>query len=334
MMATTPAKLGLSDVVDMNYKAAYERQKKAREKAEFILENKSRELYDANQSLIAAYSKLKNQKSQILHQEKLASIGQLAAGVAHEINNPTGFVKGNINSLNAYISDIANTISQYEELIKSRCEGDSDIDEEIAQIRKENDLDFIMEDVPQLINESLEGLSRIENIVTSLKDFSRPDSESDQEFSLNKCVEDTLRLVNSEVKYKADLEVSLGDIPMIAGQPGAVGQVVLNLVVNAADALETSGNIRISTARLGSEVRLDVSDNGPGIPQNLITRIFDPFFTTKDVGKGTGLGLSISHNIVQKHGGRMAVDSKEGLGTEFSVFFPIPTEKSDSFIKN
>jgi len=308
-------------MADVDYKSAYERQKKARERAELNLENKSRELYEANQSLVVAYNKLKDQKSQILHQEKLASIGQLSAGVAHEINNPTGFVKSNLNSLKAYLKNVKNAFQSYDEAMMK---GSSDADprSQIGKIKEDHDVDFILTDVDSLIEESLDGLSRIENIVKSLKNFARPDQEDDELYSINECIQNTLRLLNSEVKYKAELILELNDIPDIRGKPGAMSQVILNLIVNAADAIRENGEIRISTQAEESNIRIRISDNGSGMPQSIITKIFDPFFSTKDVGKGTGLGLSVCHSIVKSHKGQMTVNSSEGLGTEFIIYLP------------
>lgn len=304
-----------------DYKKAYERQRLARERAEKILEDKARDLYEANKSLLDAYNRLKDQKAQLLHQEKLASIGQLAAGVAHEINNPTGFVKSNLTTLANYSKQLIDLIAQYESQL-ALC-GDKSR-EKIDKLREQHDIDFLTTDMPELIHESIDGMHRIEDIVNSLKNFARPDHSDDQSFSINDCVENTLKLVNNEVKYKADLELQLNAVPEIKGKSGALSQVILNLIVNAADAIKDHGAIRISTRANNSNVEIKIRDTGHGIPQNLITRIFDPFFTTKDVGKGTGLGLAISHSIVKSHGGSLTVTSRESEGTEFTVSLPLP----------
>jgi len=308
---------------NIDYEAAYKRQKAAREQAEKLLEDKARELYDANQSLVGAYNRLKDSKAQLLHHEKLASIGQLAAGIAHEINNPTGFVKSNLGSLSDYLTNLSGVIDDYEARLKNKTPTDT---QDIESLRKKWDIDYILEDVVELTDESIEGLVRIEAIVANLKNFARPDQDENEPFSLNECIETTLKLVNSEVKHKADISVKLNDIPPVNGKPGAISQVVLNLIVNAADAIETHGKIRIATSVEDNNIRLDISDTGCGIPQNAINRIYDPFYTSKEIGHGTGLGLSISHGIIKKHGGRMAVDSEEGKGTEFSIFLPITND--------
>ncbi len=311
-----------------DYKKAYQRQKLARECAEKNLEDKARDLYEANKLLVETYNRLKDQKAQLLHQEKLASIGQLAAGIAHEINNPTGFVKSNLNTLANYVEQLTAAVHAYEQLaVKLNSEVGTGLD----KVRQQFDVSFVLDDMPALINESLDGIGRIEDIVASLKSFARPDHDDNREFSINDCIENTLKLVKNEIKYKAELQLNLGEIPPISGNSGALGQVMLNLVMNAVDAIEDHGQIVICTEVDDSNVKIVVRDSGRGIPQNMITRIFDPFFTTKDVGKGTGLGLAISHGIVKKHGGSLMVRSEEGSGSEFTIALPLSTRHPNRF---
>lgn len=308
---------------NMDFQKAYERQKKAREKADENLENRSRELYEASQSLMDAYQKLKDQKNQILQQEKLAAIGQLSAGVAHEINNPAGFVKCNLQTLKRYSTNLTGMFEEIDGFF-----GELQINEQhqkqLAEIKERWRLDYILEEIIDIVDDSTEGLYRIETIVKSLKTFARPDKEGNELFSVNECIETTLKLLSNEVKYKATVTMSLADIPKALGKPGAMSQVFLNLIVNAADATTKHGAIHISTDLDDENIRIKVKDNGSGIPQKLLTKIFNPFFSTKDVGHGTGLGLSISHNIVKEHGGRIAIDTQEGVGTEFTIYLPIP----------
>ncbi len=306
---------------NVDYKAAYERQKKARELAEKKLEDKSRELFGANESLISALNRIKNQKSKILHNEKLASIGQLSAGVAHEINNPMGYIKSNLNSLSDYVGKLKCAVDQYEKILVDSLNDSGSV----QAIRENNDLDFICGDVDDLLSESMKGVERVVEIVADLKSFARPVKEGKEYFSVKECIVNTLRLVENEVKYKADLLLDLDDVPNTYGQSGAISQVVLNLVVNAADAIEENGEICISLCVENDQIKLTVKDNGAGIPQTIITRIFDPFFTTKDVDKGTGLGLAISYGIIKSHKGQMNVFSEEGKGTTFTILLPIVT---------
>lgn len=303
-----------------DYKAAYQRQKKAREQADMLLENRSRELFESNESLRLAYEKLRSQKEQIFHQEKLASIGQLSAGVAHEINNPAAYVKSNLNSMARYLDGLLGYIDALESSVSLKEPLTPDID----ALRKKHDIANIRDDVHEIVSDSLEGVSRIESITQDLKSFSRPDSECGELFSLNSCIKSALKLVVSEVKYKADLVLELGDIPELFGFPGAAGQVFINLVMNASHAMEDHGKITVATQRVGKEIKATVEDTGKGIEPDVINKIFDPFFTTKDAESGTGLGLSISHGIVKKMGGRMLVESEVGKGTLFSLFLPLP----------
>ncbi|ABD83058.1 sensor histidine kinase [Saccharophagus degradans] len=306
---------------EIDYRAAYERQKKARHAADKLLEDKSRELYEASQTLSAAYNRLKKQKEQLLHQEKLASIGQLSAGVAHEINNPAAYIKSNINSLNAVRCALATCFSQLADLREKPVINYEDI----THIVEKNDIEFILTDMQEVIEDSLFGLEKITGIVKSLKDFSRPDTDGDRCFSVNECIQNTLKLVSSEIKYKAELITHYGDVPEIMGSSGEFSQVILNLVVNASHAISETGKININTALENNSIKITVSDTGKGMDPKLALKIFDPFFTTKEVGKGTGLGLSISHGIVKNLGGYIHVDSIEGKGTTFTITLPVNT---------
>jgi signal transduction histidine kinase len=311
--------------VDNNYKAAYERQKLAREKAENQLENISRELYDSNNALKEAYITLKNQKSQLLHQEKLASIGQLSAGIAHEINNPAGFIKSNLASLQNYSVDVINLIKAYQKLVKiiDYAEDIADALSIIAEKEAECDIEYLMDDIPNLIKESIDGANRITKIVNGLKTFSRVDSDTKEPVDVNECIQNTIKLVNNEIKYKAKLLVDLTNIPVIMGYPGGLSQVILNLLVNASQAIAGFGEISITTRVEKKEIIIRVKDNGVGIAKDKIDKIFDPFFTTKGVGLGTGLGLSISAGIIEQHHGRMSVESEEGSGACFTIVLPV-----------
>ena len=308
-----------------NYKAAYLRQKKAREQAETLLEDRSRELFESNESLRNAYAKLKDQKAQLLHQEKLAAIGQLSAGVAHEINNPAGYIKSNLNTLKKYVLSL-NAAMEKIQGISNSDNDDKTYQKQLDTIYQELDLQYILEDSQELLDETLGGLSRIQSIVKNLKNFSRPDTEDDCEFDLNECILSTLTLVNNEIKYKAEVSLALTPVPKIIGQPGSMGQVILNLLINASHAIQERGNITVSSEHRDNEIIFSVKDDGCGIEEKNLLRIFDPFFSTKDTGSGTGLGLSVSHGIIKKHGGRMTVSSKLGKGTTFTVHLPCPSD--------
>jgi len=273
----------------------------------------------------------RNLESQLFQSEKMASIGQLAAGVAHEINNPVGFVNSNLHTLGGYQHEIKELIVRYQEVladIKTHFNGDNDrsILQKISAIEgfeTDMDLDFILEDCPQLIGESQEGTDRIKKIVIDLKDFAHPGGQDLQMVNINKCIESTLNIVWNELKYNAEVIKDLGQIPDIEGYPQQLNQVFMNLLVNAAQALQEKGEIKIQTRQVDGNVEIIISDTGCGIPDEDLKKIFDPFFTTKPVGKGTGLGLNVSYNIIKKHNGTIAAASEVGQGTAFTIALPV-----------
>ncbi|HJV26371.1 MAG TPA: histidine kinase [Aromatoleum sp.] len=266
--------------------------------------------------------KLEEAHNQLLQSEKLASIGQLAAGVAHEINNPIGFVNSNLSTLAKYVESLLSLIGVYEESEPLLAEG-ADARSRIIAAKEAADLDFMRDDVRQLIAESIDGASRVRRIVQDLRDFSRVDSSEWQLFDLREGIESTLNVAANEIKYKASVVRDYHDAPPVECIAAQINQVFLNLLVNAAQAIKGRGTITVRTGCDGNEVWAAVADDGSGIPPEILPKIFDPFFTTKPVGAGTGLGLSVSYGIVQKHGGRIDVDSRPGQGTTFTVRLPL-----------
>ena len=268
-----------------------------------------------------AYAKLKQAQSQLLQQEKMASIGQLAAGVAHEINNPVGFIASNLGSMSRY----AERLRQYVEAVEERA-GD---DPELSALRKKLKIDFILDDLGDLVRECIEGTDRVRDIVLNLKSFSRIDQSGEKPADINECIESTLKIVWNELKYKATVEKELGELPLTLCHAQQLNQVFMNLLVNAAQAISDKGKITIRSwcaeGRNGKKsIFVSISDTGCGIPPDQIDRIFEPFYTTKDVGKGTGLGLAIVYDIVtSKHGGDIRVESEVGKGTTFTVEIPV-----------
>lgn len=268
--------------------------------------------------------KLSEAQDQLLQQEKMASIGQLAAGVAHEINNPVGYVSSNINSLEGYITNLFSLLSAYEKLEQPGDEGLAPLVESIQTLKKKIDYDFVQDDVHDLIRESKEGVNRVKQIVKDLKDFSHVDEAEWQWADLVSGIESTLNIVHNELKYKAQVVKEFDDLPKVECVPTQLNQVVMNLLVNAGHAIEEKGTIVIRAKKLDEEnVYIEVEDSGKGIPEENLSKIFDPFFTTKPVGKGTGLGLSLSYSIIEKHGGELSVSSKVGEGACFRVVLPI-----------
>jgi two-component system NtrC family sensor kinase len=264
----------------------------------------------------------------MLQSEKMASVGQLAAGVVHEINNPTGFAKSNPKTLSDYQSDINELIKQYRKLITvlkdiaAKENLPSSVMEQVEHIvahETEVDIDFILDDTPNLIKESREGSERIKKIVLDLKGFAHPGEQKLKYADINKGLDSTLNVVWNELKYKATVTKEYGDLPQVQCYPQQLNQVFANLLVNAAQAMEKEGEIRIATRALNGVVEISISDTGMGIQKENLTKLFDPFFTTKEVGKGTGLGLNVAYNIIQKHKGTIDVESEVGKGTTFTI---------------
>jgi two-component system NtrC family sensor kinase len=275
-------------------------------------------------ALEKAYVELKQSQTTILQQEKMASIGQLAAGVAHEINNPLGFIRCNLSMLEDYTSRLAGFITQMESLLVTS--GCNEAVSQASTLRQEQDLDFIVCDARKLIAESLDGADRVRKIVLDLKSFSRADGEETVLADINLCLESAINIVWNEIKYKARLERQLAALPSIRCYPQRLNQVFMNLLVNAAQAIDREGVITLRSWQERGNIFIAISDTGKGIPAELQEHIFEPFFTTKEVGEGTGLGLSISYDIIKKHNGDISVASQSGNGTTFTVRLPAMTE--------
>ena len=267
-----------------------------------------------------AYGKLKASQATILQQEKMASIGQLAAGVAHEINNPIGFISSNLHTLNKYSERLLSFIEAQSRLLGQLETAKA---EELARLRRQLKIDFLSGDIASLIEESLEGAVRVSEIVQNLKSFSRLDQQQRQAADINECLESTLKIVWNELKYKARVEKKYGNLPPLTCYPQQLNQVFLNLLVNAAQAIEEQGTITIGTRADEEGIEISIADSGRGIAPQHLDRIFEPFFTTKEVGQGTGLGLSIVYEIIKQHGGEISVASREGEGTTFTIRLPL-----------
>ena len=270
----------------------------------------------------ALIKKLEEAHNQLLQSEKLASIGQLAAGVAHEINNPIGFVNSNLGVLKKYVSNLLQIIDLYESG-RHFLAADVVLQGRIEQACATADLEFLRNDIETLISESIEGATRVRRIVQDLRDFSRVDSAEWQSADLHAGLESTLNVVWNEIKFKADVVREFGTLPPVECRLSQVNQVFMNLLVNAAQAIPEHGTITLRSGCVGDKAWISISDTGQGVPQELMTRIFDPFFTTKPVGKGTGLGLSVSYGIIAKHGGHIDVQSEPGQGATFTVWLPV-----------
>lgn len=272
------------------------------------------------------HQQLKQAQNQLVQSEKMSSLGQIAAGMAHEINNPIGFVTSNMDTLHDYCRIFTQLIQRYKELEKvSHNHQEQEMLKAIQGIealKAKEDIDFIIEDLEQLFTESLDGLHRTREIVANLKSFARVDSGEQQEVDLNECLENTLKIIWNELKYTIELKKDYGELPPLKCNGGQLSQVFMNIIMNARDACGEKGQIEISTGYQEPDLIVKIKDNGCGIPKAVMEKIFDPFFTTKPVGSGTGLGMSISFGIIEQHKGRIEVDSEEGIGTTFTIILP------------
>lgn len=267
---------------------------------------------------------LKSAHTRLLNQEKMAAIGQLAAGIAHEINNPIGFIYSNLNTFLKYSNNMKEMIEFYRKAALRSMD-----DEPSEALYKKLKMDFILSDIYDLIKQSIDGAERIKVITANLKGFSHIDEISDRLININEELDNTLNVLSHEIKQRnVVIAKDYQKIDSFYGNPGAVCQVFLNILLNALqsrDAIESMGQlqIKIKTVQEGEKILISIADNGPGIPENIRGRIFEPFFTTKDVGKGSGMGLATAYETVTGYGGTIEVTSEEGKGTEFVIMFPI-----------
>ncbi|MDQ3667190.1 MAG: response regulator [Acidobacteriota bacterium] len=272
-----------------------------------------------NTELAGRTAELQRLQAQIVHSEKMASLGQLAAGVAHELNNPAGFIYGNMNLLKDYVSGLSKLLTTYEEAplpepYRTR----------VAEIKTDLDYDVVMAELGSIIADCLEGAERIRDVVQNLRLFSRLDEAEIKKVDLHDGIDSTVRLLS---RYYSSGHLHLireyGALPPVSCYAGQLNQVWMNLLINAAQAVGAAGEVKVSTRCEGDMVVVVVSDTGCGVPPEQLSKIFDPFFTTKPVGEGTGLGLSISYGIIERHGGTITAESKPGVGTAFTVRIPV-----------
>ncbi len=288
-------------------------------KLEKRVKERTRELEGANQEMGKAYKELKDTQFQLIQSEKMASLGQLVAGIAHEIKNPLNFIYGNTDFLRSYIQHLQSLVDLYERL--------SNFDDEsrraVDSFKEEINYDFMREDLESLVRNFEEGAKRIHSIIGDLRTFSRMESEEFREIDIHNQIDLALSLLQNEFRGRIEIIKDYGDLPPVECHPGRLNQVFMNLLLNACQAISGEGEVLIRTRSEGKTVSIEVEDDGEGIDPKHVDRIFEPFFTTKPVGKGTGLGLSISYAIVQQHGGTIEVDSEEGRGTRFLIRLPV-----------
>ena len=280
------------------------------------------ELQQRHDELQRTYRRLAGAQEQLLQSEKMASIGQLAAGVAHEINNPIGYVHSNLGTLQEYTGALMALIEGYANALAA--DDPASARETIRGMRERLDFDFISGDLPQLLAESREGIERVTKIVQDLKDFSRVGRDEPMRPSdLERGLESTLNIVWNDLKYKVRIEKHYGTLPLVECHASEINQVLMNLLINAGQAIGERGTISLATGSEDEEAWITISDSGCGIPEEALQKIFDPFFTTKPIGRGTGLGLAICYSIVAKHHGRIEVSSRVGAGTTFRMVLPV-----------
>ncbi|MFZ1462742.1 MAG: ATP-binding protein [Anaerolineae bacterium] len=290
------------------------------------------QLAAVNQRLEGAYlalekthAELKHTQAQLVQSEKMRALGQMVAGVAHEINNPAAFVSSNLAHLATVLPDLQAVFAAYQPL---RMVADVATREAIAAAESAADLEFLWADLPQLVQESQDGVTRIRDIVLSLRNFSRLDESAQKDADINEGLRSTLRIVRPLCQNRIEIKEAYGDLPVIWCHPGQLNQVFLNVLINAVQAIPDSGTIWVSTALQADQVVVCLRDSGEGMDAQTLARLGEPFFTTKPVGAGTGLGLAISFGIMERHRGRLRYESQPGQGT--TVFIEIPAQRRRS----
>ncbi|WDE01031.1 sensor histidine kinase [Thalassomonas actiniarum] len=314
------------------YKVAYERERQARILAEKLLDEKTRRLYENCATLEQTLKTLENTQGQLIQAEKLVSLGQLAAGVAHEINNPIGFSLSNLTTLKDYIQSLLSL----DALVLSKLPSldGHPLSQSYQQLRQEQDIDFILSDIQSLLAETTGGLHRVSQIVTNLRRVSHSGELEKEQQDIHQLIEESMKVVWNELKYHLEVKRDFASLPKIACHSSEMHQVLINMFLNAAHACEGGGCLLIKTYLTQVQhqdfIAIDICDNGKGMSKATCKKIFDPFFTTKPVGKGTGLGLSIAFAIIEKHQGKITVSSDEGKGTTFTICLPVAPPESNA----
>jgi PAS domain S-box-containing protein len=294
-----------------------------RRRAEEELEAKNAQLEQMALSEHQAHEALKQAQSQMVQSEKLAGLGQMVAGVAHEINNPLAFVSNNVAVLQRDLEELRELLGIYQEADAVLGREQPELAERVEALAQRVDIDYTLNNLPGLLQRTRDGLSRIQQIVKDLRAFARLDESELNEVDLNAGIASTLNIVQGHAKRKSvQIHSKLGKLPPVVCYPAKINQVIMNLIINAIDASYDGGEITVETSALTGGVRISVTDHGTGIAPEIRDKIFDPFFTTKPVGVGTGLGLSISYGIVREHGGSIEVESEPGAGARFTVSLP------------
>lgn len=298
--------------IHSKYVVLLDKEIKAKEEAEKLVDIRTKELQFAN-------AELKRKEAQLVHSEKMSSLGQMVAGLAHELNNPINFISGNVDVMDEYVGDIDASLKKIMELTKA----DADLQKKVDEINAQYELDYKMEDLKKISESIRNGSSRAADVITGLRTFSRLDEAQLKETDIHKDLDMTLMLLKNQIKDKVVIHKSYGTFGPFACFSSQLNQVYMNLLQNAIQAVGEKGDIWIRTSLSQSHgLCIEIQDSGKGIAPDVMSKIFDPFFTTKPVGEGTGLGLSVSYGIVEKHGGKIEVQSEVGKGTTFKVLIP------------
>lgn len=293
------------------------------------LNERSRELEDSN-------NKLKEIQAQLIQSEKMAAVGLLAAGIAHEINNPMSFIKSNLSIIGDYIESLLSMVSLPDNLPAGKARDEQEKPESISNVKAQpssTEFNYLRKDIPTILKETSEGILRVIAIVKDLREFSHSSEENWQIFDLHKGLDSTINIANNEIKYHASINKVYGDLPLIECIPSQINQVIMNVIVNAAQSIKESGVITVATKLKGDRVSISIADTGCGIKPEHMEHLFDPFFTTKPVGEGTGLGLSVSYGIVKAHGGSIEISSEVGIGTTVEILLPISQHSAPAEIQ-
>ncbi|MGH1439537.1 MAG: sensor histidine kinase [Cellvibrionaceae bacterium] len=310
---------------------------KASEQLTMLLERRQAEnsLKKQYQRLKNTLIELKSTKQELQHKEKMASIGQMAAGIAHEINNPLSYVISNFSSMDNYLKSIMQLQTLQSEFLDSIDNGQDNkielLKRNISEFEEEKDIPFVLEDIRAVISDSFNGLQRVKHIITDLKSFTHSQSTKLEKCNLKEVIEDTLKILKYDLEEKITINKNLSELPEFMAHNGLMQQVLSNLIKNAIQAMDEAKteqpSITINTEHREQSIYISVIDNGPGMPDSVSKKIFDPFFTTKTVGEGTGLGLSVTYNIIKKLGGTISVNSKLNTFTEFLISLPIKRQE-------
>lgn len=282
--------------------------------------DRTHELSKKNLQIKRAYKDLKDTQAMVVHNEKMRSLGQLVAGVAHELNNPINFIYGNLAHLKNYTNDLLEIIGKYEKIQK---QFPQEKFEEVENLKNEIDYEFLTEDIFALLKSCTDGAERSKQIIIDLKNFSRLDEALIKEVDIHEGIDSALNILKNKFKDTVTVHKDYGELPKINCYAGQVNQVFMNVIDNAAQAINETGDIYIRTKLKNNTAIIEIEDTGPGIPEDILPKIFDPFFTTKPVGEGTGLGLSICYKIIKSHNGKMEAVSEKGKGTKFIITLPV-----------